>query len=261
MYPFDAASLAQLWDALRARLRQAGMAGVPAQLSAPHDLPEHWQDPHLLLSQACGYPVATLLRDKVTVLGALHFDVPGCDQSRYSSTLLVRGEHAGKCLEQMRGKVAVCNERHSQSGYHALRSAVAPLAREGRFFAAVKLSGAHRHSARMVAHGQADIAALDAVSADLLRRQEPAVFAQLVSIGFTAPMPGLPLITARTTPVETVALLRQALKACTQAAHTPHLEEALRSMRITGFSELEAHDYQVCAELARRNHASGLADW
>ncbi len=261
MYPFDADSLALFWAALRAQLREAGVAGVPAQLSAPDDLRRHWQHPELLLSQACGYPVATMLRERVTVLGALHFDVPGCSQSRYSSTLVVRREHAGATLEQLRGKVAVCNERHSQSGYHALRSAVAPLAREGRFFGAVTFSGAHRQSARLVADGQADIAALDCVSADLLRRQEPSVFAQLVSIGYTAPMPGLPLITAATTSADTVARLRQALNVCTHAAHTPHLADALRAMRITGFSALDADDYRICADLAQRDRDSGLADW
>ncbi|WP_211473901.1 phosphate/phosphite/phosphonate ABC transporter substrate-binding protein [Collimonas humicola] len=258
MYPFPAASLRAFWTALRDNLQRAGLQRLPLELSQPDDLLRHWQRSDLLLSQSCGYPVSTLLRGKVQVVGAWHFDVPGCRHSNYSSTLLVRREDAGKSLAQFGGAVAVCNERHSQSGYHALRSAVAPLARDGRFFSKVLFSGAHRRSAQMVAGGEADIAALDCVSAFLLRQQEPAVFERLAAIGFTESMPGLPLITSLNTPATALAQLRQALSMCCQA---PELRDSLDAMRIAGFSALDENDYRICAARARQNTKDGLADW
>lgn len=258
MYPFPADSLRTFWAALRASLQQAGIDGLPQELAQPDDLPEHWQRHDLLLSQACGYPVSTLLRGKMQVVGAFHFDVPGCQLSTYSSVLLVRKDERRTSLPEYHDTVAVCNERHSQSGFHALRTAVAPLARDGRFFSQVRFSGAHRRSAQMVAAGAADIAALDCVSAFLLRQQESAVFDRLAAIGFTEPMPGLPLITALGTSAKILTRLRQALSVCCQA---PELRTSLETMRITGFSILDESDYRICAARAEQNTKDGLADW
>lgn len=262
MYPFPEDNLRAFWTALRAGLQQAGIKGLPQELALPEDLPQHWQRSDLLLSQSCGYPVSTLLRGKVQVVGAFHFDVPGCRLSAYSSVLLVRKDEQRTSLPEFHGAVAVCNERHSQSGFHALRTAVAPLARDGRFFSELRFSGAHRRSAQMVANGEADIAALDCVSAFLLRQQEPAVFEGLAAIGFTASMPGLPLITSLSTSAAVLAQLRQTLSVCCQAQNqTPTLRASLDAMRITGFSALDASDYRICADRATQNTKDGLADW
>jgi ABC-type phosphate/phosphonate transport system substrate-binding protein len=258
MYPFPEDSLQVFWAALRASLQQAGIDELPLELAQPDDLLQHWQRSDLLLSQSCGYPVSTLLRGKVQVVGAFHFDVPGCRLSAYSSVLLVRKDDKRASLPAFHDAVAACNERHSQSGYHALRSAVAPLARDGRFFSKVLFSGAHRRSAQMVAGGEADIAALDCVSVFLLRQQEPAVFERLAVIGFTESMPGLPLITSLSTSATALAQLRQALSVCCQA---PELRGSLDAMRITGFSALDENDYRICAARAEQNTKGGLADW
>ena len=62
-------------------------------------------------------------------------------------------------------------------------------------------TGGHRLSARAVADGRADIAALDAVTWRMLRGDEPAV-ARLKPVGLTDPTPGLPLIAAAGTDTE-----------------------------------------------------------
>ncbi|AIY41619.1 ABC-type phosphate/phosphonate transport system [Collimonas arenae] len=258
MYPFPEDHLRIFWSTLRQTLQRTGIHDVPLTLDQPDDLLQHWQRNDLLLSQSCGFPVSTLLRGKVQVLGAFHFDVPGCQQSAYSSSLLVRKEDCNKPLAGFRDAVAVCNERHSQSGYHALRSAVAPLAVDGRFFSRVLFSGAHRRSAQMIASGEADIAAIDCVSAFLLRQQEPATFDRLASIDFTSPMPGLPLITSQATPAAAVAQLRQALATCSRM---PELTQTLQAMRISGFSALDQEDYRICAAKAEQTARDGLAEW
>ena len=255
MYPFPRDSLDKFWSALRGELLTRGCDDVPLALDNPGDLLAHWRRPDLLLSQSCGYPVSTLLKDQVRVVGAFHFDVPGCTQHLYSSVLMVHKDNAGKSLQDLRGGVAVCNERHSQSGYHALRSAIAPFAGDGRFFSAVTFSGAHRDSARLVAEGKADIAALDCVSAFFLRQQAPQVFEQLAAIAYTTSLPGLPLVTSTSTSDSTLAALRSALAA---VAQKPALAGPLR---IAGFSPLSADDYRICAATAQQLRGNGMAEW
>ncbi|SCK16615.1 phosphate/phosphite/phosphonate ABC transporter substrate-binding protein [Vogesella sp. LIG4] len=246
MYPHESL-LAEFWNALRRRLTAGGLAGLPTELGWPQDYLAHWRSPELLLSQTCGYPAATLLAEHVQVLGAFHYALPGCSGYQYSSRLTVRRDDPRQQLADFRHARAVCNEPHSQSGCHSLRELVAPLAQDGRFFSSVTFSGAHRLSARQLAAGEADIAALDCISVHLLQQQEPEVFAQLRCIGHTASAPGLPLVTARDTPPAVVTLLRQALATCVR---DPLLQPLLRRLHIADFSVLDAADYQVCRQRA-----------
>ncbi len=83
------------------------------------------------------------------------------------------------------------NEWASFSGHIALRAHLAGL-RAGApepFFAAAVISGSHRESARLVARGEADLAALDAVAWALLRAHEPETAARLVVLDRTGPCP------------------------------------------------------------------------
>lgn len=57
-------------------------------------------------------------------------------------------------------------------------------------------SGGHVASARAVAEGRADWAALDAVTWRLIGQHDAALAAQLQVVGRTAPTPGLPYVTA-----------------------------------------------------------------
>jgi ABC-type phosphate/phosphonate transport system substrate-binding protein len=57
-------------------------------------------------------------------------------------------------------------------------------------------TGSHRASAQAVAAGEADLAAIDAVTWRMLERWEP-VAVGLRVVALTAPTPGLPLIAAR----------------------------------------------------------------
>ncbi|WP_268619559.1 PhnD/SsuA/transferrin family substrate-binding protein, partial [Escherichia coli] len=94
------------------------------------------------------------------------------------------------------------------SGYNGLRALIAPLAQDGKFFGAAIASGAHYQSLKLIRSGQADIAAIDSISMELLRRAQPQALEGLKIIGRTAAVPGLPLITAAGTPPEQVEILR-----------------------------------------------------
>ncbi|HSF94632.1 MAG TPA: PhnD/SsuA/transferrin family substrate-binding protein, partial [Thermohalobaculum sp.] len=107
------------------------------------------------------------------------------------------GETAAPLLSRQGCRVAV-NEWRSYSGHIALRAHLAGLrdGAGGPFFGAARLSGSHRDSARMVAQGEADLAALDGVVWALLQAEEPGTAARLKVIAETAEAPALPFIAA-----------------------------------------------------------------
>lgn len=250
MYNVSARPRAGYAALLEALLDQAGateacglIERVPdAALPAP--LLEFWQRPDLLVSQTCGYPWLHALREQATLVATPCFDMPGCDGSDYSSVLVARADSGIDALVDARGRVAVANERHSNSGMNALRHAAAPLARDGRFFGAVKWSGSHAASLRMVRNGQADVAAIDCVTWAYLRQEKPASVAGVVSLGFTAASPGLPVIAGKAVPDVVVRRLRNALL----APEAP-LRKAMATLRILRFSHCNERDYARIARL------------
>lgn len=183
-----------LWAALRAAFREAGVA-APARLSRDVEPPAAWLDPRLVMGQACGLPFVRRLRGRVALLGAPDYGVAGAPPGHYVSAVIVRAGDPRSALAAFRGAVAAVNEVGSQSGHAALMHPAAPLARDGRFFAGVRLTGAHAASVAAVAAGAADIAAIDAVTWRLLQRHRPEA-ARVRVLMTTDPTPGLPLIAA-----------------------------------------------------------------
>ncbi|NHZ82339.1 PhnD/SsuA/transferrin family substrate-binding protein [Massilia sp. CCM 8695] len=96
---------------------------------------------------------------------------------------------------------------------NALRHAVAALAREGRFFGALRWSGSHRASLALVRSGAADLAAIDCVTLGYLRRDEPSSLDGLAILCHSAPSPALPFVSGAAVPAAVRACLRGALLA------------------------------------------------
>lgn len=236
--------------ALQNILVQKGLPARSLTLAWPQgDLLSHWRRDDLLLSQTCGYPLVTRLPE-VQILGCFHYQAPGCEGFSYRSVLVAREGDKQKTLVDFRGRRAVCNAVDSQSGYNALLKMVAPLADHGAFFAAAAISGSHRESLQAIAQGTADIAAIDCVTWALLQRYEPALLRGLAVIGQSPLAPGLPLITARQTPPQTVRLLRDALR---QLVSEPEYRALCAALLITRFSEVRREAYS--ALLAWRQEA------
>ena len=253
MYAVPAPALATFWAGLRGHLIRMGLAGVPDALSEPSELYSHWLAPDLLLGQTCGYPLTTSLSGRVRYVGTPRYTAPGCDGPFYRSVLVVRADDPARHLADMAGRRVAFNSRDSQSGVNALRSLVAPLATDGRFFAATIETGGHRHSVQAVQGGQADIAAIDAVTFALLSRDHPAAVAGLRQLGFTAATPSLPFITALDMRDEDVARLRAALA----AACTDTTLAASRSMLLLdGFDVLPLSAYDAMTTM--RDDAAAL---
>jgi len=209
------------WASLRDRLRGAGI-DAPEALSRDIDMHDIWLRPDLLLAQTCWGPMELGLQDQVTVVGQPSYDgIEGGQGPLYSSGVLMRHGEGGRAapgadgkallpLPLMRGKRLAYNSRDSMSGIIALTRDLAEAGESLDIFSARIETGAHRASIRAVAAGNADVCAIDCRSWHLAKQFEPAA-ADVEPVGWTALRKGLPMITAKATPPETVATLRGVL--------------------------------------------------
>lgn len=234
-------ALGVAWDAVLAAviagLRRRGWNDTLRLDDPGEDLMGFWRAPDLLLSQTCGYPLVTELQSAVQVLATPQFDLPGCVGSNYRSLVLVP-ETGVRSLAALRGAVAVINQWHSHSGMNALRHTIAPLARQGRFFSRILVSGSHSESIAMLQRGQADVAAVDCVSHGLAARADPGLVAGVRVLHDTAPAPGLPLIASRRLSDDQIQLLRSVLLELPEQA-----PDALRAVSVRRLSAMQLADY------------------
>jgi ABC-type phosphate/phosphonate transport system substrate-binding protein len=202
--PETAAALDRLWGAVRARLGSG-----PDRLTRGEDPWQAWRSPDLLLGQTCGFPFRARLHPRVTLVGTPVHRLDGCAPGEYRSVIVVRTDGPTALAEAAAGVLA-CNEALSQSGWAAVH---AHLSAAGLSCGRVLRTGAHRASARAVAEGGADFAALDAVSWQMMRRWD-GFAARLRVLEATAPTPALPFITAAgRDPAPLTAALEAAIEA------------------------------------------------
>lgn len=241
--------LARNWESLLGvvvqALRRRGWSGAMDIVPVPDDLVAFWRADDLLLSQTCGYPLVTLIGEAVQVLAAPEFALPGCDGIHYCSVIVVR-EKGANDLESLRGSVAAINQAHSQSGMNMLRHTFAPLARAGRFFGRVEVSGGHLAGMAMVQSGEADVAAIDCVTYALAERHAPHRVAGLRVLQRTASAPGLPLIASIALSEPQLQDLRDVLYGLSTTAPQLLAQLSLRALR-----PITLADYQPIAEQIR----------
>ena len=247
----------RLWAAIAEELREGGVAGVPDALERPSDCHDAWRGDGLLFSQTCGYPAATALRDVLRVVATPHYAAPGCEGPHYSSVVVAREASRVAVVEELRGAVCAFNSRDSQSGYNALRAAIAPIARGGWFFARTVETGAHAASMEAVRCGRADVCAVDCVTWALHARHRPSALVGLEVIRYTEPAPGLPFVTAGDVSDATFASIREALG---RAFVRPDLAETRDALLISGLSILPADAYEPLLAMERAAAASGYPD-
>lgn len=244
------------WGGIARALDREGLADVPAALTRDLAPAEVWRSPDLLFGQTCGYPLTHAFRGRLRVVATPAYAAPQCDGADYCSVIVVRADDPAASIADLRGRRAAVNGRESQSGYSALRAAVAPHARGGRFFARVAESGAHAASLAMVAAGEADVCATDCVTHALLARHRPGALEGLRVLACTPTAPGLPYVTRAHTDAATVARLRRALWA---ALEDPALEAAREALLISGIEVLPDAAYDRIMDLERQAEALGYA--
>ncbi|MCU0855290.1 MAG: phosphate/phosphite/phosphonate ABC transporter substrate-binding protein [Rhodobacteraceae bacterium] len=189
--PETAGANDRLWTGISRALASRGI-DAPAALDRTADLWETWTSPDLVLSQTCGLPYRTRLHGQVNLVASPVCDLPDVPPGHYHSVLVARRTDPRLNLADFDGATLAYNEALSQSGWAAPAAAAADI---GIVFGAGLATGAHRNSARAVAEGQADLAAIDGLTWRMIRRWDP-IAAELKEIGTTAPTPALPWITA-----------------------------------------------------------------
>lgn len=213
-----------------------------------------WTDPDLLLTQTCGYPLTHALAGKVRLVGTPHYGAPGCEGADYCSQLIVHRDSRFRRLEELRGRRAAFNSSDSQSGMNTFRHAIAQLGNGRVFFSGLVESGGHLNSMKMVADGEVEIASIDTVSWGLACRELPELTSRLRSIGETASVPGLPLITSTRFSDEEAVLITETVAAVFDAPETAKSRERLG---IRGFSKLSVGDYDGIHAMERQAAALG----
>jgi len=255
-WPAIRAGTDAFWAEVARRLREAGIA-APAALARTPDVKASWRDPDLLLGQTCGMPFVSGDCGAARIVARPDYGLADASGGFYRSAIIVRAEDAASSgpeavLAQQGRRVAV-NEWRSFSGHVAPRAYLAGLRGSARdpFFGAVVMSGRHIESARMVARGEADIAALDSVVWALLQAHEPETAGRLAVLDMTAPAPALPFITA-----PRYAAFRAELAAALAgaAASLPPVAGLPRAV-----APADDSDYEPIRELARRATAERFA--
>ncbi len=250
-------ALDRLWRAIADRLIRDGLPAVPERLVHDRPLAALWSDPALFLSQCCGHDIVHRYAGKLRPIAAPRYGAPGCVGGDYASIVVVADHLAGRELAALEGTVCAINGYDSHSGTHALRALIAPIAKNGRFFAEVKVSGTHADSLAMIARGEAEVAAIDCVTYALLAAHRPAALAGSQAICRTPPAPGIPFVTRADAAPELVERLQAALVAAFEA---PALAEARRVLFFEGLELRTVEDYAPMREIERSAVGHGYAE-
>jgi ABC-type phosphate/phosphonate transport system substrate-binding protein len=230
-----------LWSAIRTQLLVHGI-DAPCELQRDMHREHIWRAGDLLLSQTCGLPYTRGLCGDALLLGSPVYDLEQCAAGDYYSVVVVRNGDRATSLQQLRGRAVAFNAPDSQSGHAALLFAIAPLAGSASFFAAGIEVGTHRAAIAAVADGEADVAAIDAVSWRLAVDHEPAA-RKLRILAHTATSPGLPLITGHNN-----AALRAVLNDAIGNAIGALAQRSCDALHLRGFRPRPASDYAVLQE-------------
>ena len=211
--PETAGAHHRLWVLIRNQLRGEGI-DAPENLSEPADLVSHWQKADILLSQTCGLPFATFLKDRAHLVGSSDHEIPGCPSGHYYSVFIKARSDRRADLKEFGGARLAFNGKDSQSGWGAPLNAA--KARRMRFGSCLE-TGSHQESSRAVANGSADTAAIDAHSWRLISRYDD--FTDRLCVFDSTPCtPGTPLITNHPS---LVTQLRRAVSAALSAYDGP----------------------------------------
>jgi len=153
----------QFWQILASALRECGVTQVPEQLNRSTALELQWASPKLLISQCCGPDLFTPAATQLEVIARPVFDDLNCDDGHYFSHIVINPQYNYGPAH------LVVNSLSSRSGHGAL---VEWCKLQGITTARLTVSGSHHQSLAVLRDGQADIAAIDAHSWNLLQETE-----------------------------------------------------------------------------------------
>lgn len=216
------------WHEIRAHL---GRGPETLTRDVP-DLWAIWRSPQLLLAQTCGLPLRARLYGEVQLVGTPDYGLPGCPEGHYNSVIITSPEHKGTGLRNLAGTRFAYNDPLSQSGWAAPMMHMRPL---DMLPGSLHETGSHRASVAAVANGEADFAAIDALTWQMLLEYDPLAL-KVVELERTDPTPALPYITANT---EDPQPLFDALKAAIESLADTHRS----ALHLKGMVPLTTSDY------------------
>ncbi len=190
MRPENRGAHDRFWHMIAASLCQSGI-DAPAELDICEDS-DHWLRDDLILSQTCGMPYRLSLHGQVQLVGTPDYALPDCKAGYYNSIFIVNANDSRAKLADFADATLAITSKKSQSGF------AAPLneaKKQGFQFQNTVLSGGHTNSAKMVATGDADITAVDAMTWHNIQKYGD-FSEQLKVIATTEPTPGLPYVCA-----------------------------------------------------------------
>tara|TARA_Y100000814_G_scaffold77547_2_gene49547 strand:- start:575 stop:1321 length:747 start_codon:yes stop_codon:yes gene_type:complete len=167
------------WVVMHQMLLSRGIQNLPFELDRKTDPRDQWSHPQLLLSQCCGLDLHYHDMDHIVPVARPAIPELQCEPGDYYSYVIVRGDVKNS------GRIVVNNER-SRSGCTSL---LEWLRNRGLRPELTLVSGSHQESIRYIKQGVADIAAIDAYSANFLDMTE------LKIVGTTRPTAAPPFIT------------------------------------------------------------------
>jgi ABC-type phosphate/phosphonate transport system substrate-binding protein len=230
MRPENQAAHDRYWQLIRANLIQSGI-DAPEALSDGETL-DHWRRDDLILSQTCGMPYRVHLHEQVQLLGTPDYGLPDCPSGYYNSLFIVNTQETRTDLSDFASANLAVNAMISQSGFAAAQS----TAKNAGFqFENLSISGGHLASAKMVATGKADIAAIDAMTWHDIQKYND--FPNQIKVLMkTVPTPGLPYICA-------LNVDRQAVARAVTDAITALTEKDRDALNIRGLIQIPSADY------------------
>ncbi len=214
---------------------------------------ETYLSPNLLIGHTCGYPYLQHWQATHEPVAVPVFDIPGCDGTDYRSWFICRADDERDSLAEFSQGIVALNHADSNSGMNVLRFELRNLSPGRTFFRRVLPSGSHTESMRLVARGEADIAAIDAVSFHHVAEVEPALAGGVRIFSRSVTTTGLPFIRPRESEFGTARIL-QALNEALSSLPAP----ARDTLRLTSFSVVEVSAYERTLQL---EHEAVLAGY
>lgn len=237
------------WALTRDALRDYGCVAPDA---LDHTTPHHatWTRPDLLLGQICNLPYRAHVHAQTHRIGTCDYGLPDTPAGHYFSHFVVRADDPRDTPAAFAHARLAINESDSHSGWGA---AWHYCQTHGFTFTNAIETGAHSASAHATVHGQADIAAIDAVSWQLIQRYDTSA-RHLRIIARTHNSPGQTLITA---PRNDSAALRRAITAAVIALPQSHADtlmlRAIVSLPDAAYHDLPLPDAPPTAEITAKS--------
>ena len=215
--PFLKSTHDRLWSELRSRL-QGRVVDLPERRHSDIRYDDLLKSDQLLLTQTCGFCLATNTPNFLNIVGTPVFDLPECPPGFHFSYFV-------SAKTSLDGKLRLAvNDLWSWSGCHTLLQF---CERENLKVDSGRtvVTGSHHASIEKVLSDECDIAAIDAVTWRLYLENDPKFLSDLEILGRSGILPAPPYVTSAATAPETIDILFDGLSELVQK--TPWINEKL----------------------------------